>query len=308
MSFFGPTYIVEPREGYAHTHTAVLLHGRGSTGEEFAEELFETALSDPQKPSLADCLPSWRWVFPSSPKTWNATFEEWMPAWFEAQSLADPTERQDLQQAGLQTSARHAQNIVEDEIQRLQIAQSDGSDAHLRVVLGGISLGGAVALWTLLGTDKPERPLGGFAVMSTWLPFAKESRSYLAERDPEKEAAQSRETDADNTEPVEPLVFARNSMVALRKHLQIRQADPEVSQATAGLSILTTPVYVGHGRDDAYVDVELGLKLHKLLVAVGFTRIEWQDYEGSEQEGHWLKEPEQMDDIARFLEAVSSRR
>ncbi|KAL1912685.1 hypothetical protein Sste5344_001275 [Sporothrix stenoceras] len=205
MSSFGPTCIVEPRDGHVHTHTAVLLHGRGSTGEEFAEELFETALSDPRKPSIADRLPSWRWVFPSSPRTWNATFVEWMPAWFEAHSLADPTERQDLQQAGLWASARYAKEIVEDEIQRLQKTQKTdggGSDAHLRVILGGISLGGAVALWTLLGTDKPERPLGGFAVMSTWLPFAKEVRSYLM--DMGTESVQSGETEI-KTEPLEVL-------------------------------------------------------------------------------------------------------
>ncbi|KIH91839.1 hypothetical protein SPBR_01933 [Sporothrix brasiliensis 5110] len=301
MSSFGPTFVVESRDGHVHDHTAILLHGRGSTGEEFAEELFATTLSDGQKPSLADRLPSWRWVFPSSPSTWNATFEEWMPAWFEAHSLADPTARQDLQQSGLRASAQHVETIVEDEIRRLQTIEAGGSDAHSRVVLGGISLGGAVALWTLLSTKQPERPLGGFAVVSTWLPFASEITKYLGD----EATAEVKISQTDDGKPVEPLVFVQIAMAPLRKHIKERPAALALDQNTS--TILTAPVFLGHGRDDAYVDMELGRQAHKLLVNVGFTSVEWHDYEGAEQEGHWLKEPEEMDDLARFLEAVHNR-
>ncbi|CAK7197445.1 hypothetical protein SEUCBS139899_000092 [Sporothrix eucalyptigena] len=298
MSSFGPVHIVEPRPGHPHSHTAVLLHGRGSTGEEFAEELFETALSDLHTPNLAGRLPSWRWVFPSSPSTWNATFQEWMPAWFEAHSLADPTERQDLQQAGLQASAMYVRSILEQESQRLQSATGLVDDS--RLVLGGISLGGAVALWTLLGTVAPERPLGGFVAVSTWLPFADEVRRYLVgSKDVTQESKD--ETEIEGT-PVTPLAFVQKHMASFHQHLQRRKAG-DVSQTS---SVLSMPVFVGHGRDDAYVDVELGRQAQKLLTDVGFTA-EWKDYEGAEQEGHWLKEPEEMDDLARFLTAVRDR-
>ena len=310
MSSFGPTYVVEPREGYAHDHTAILLHGRGSNGEEFADELFATALSDPQTPSLADRLPSWRWVFPSSPSTWNATFEEWMPAWFEAHSLADPTARQDLQQAGLRASVQNVVEIVELEIQRLGAIDSKSlSDAHARLVLGGISLGGAVALWTLLGTDLPDRPLGGFAVMSTWLPFSNEIMMYLGEQaDAEAEAVQPGETGTgSDSKPLEGLAFVQKAMSPLRQHLRNRHTGDETGHSIAKPSVLTTPVFLGHGRDDAYVDVELGRQVHQLLIDVGFNEVQWRDYKGAEQEGHWLKEPEEMDDLARFLEAVGGR-
>lgn len=315
MSSFGPTHVVEPRDGHVHDHTAILLHGRGSTGEEFAEELFATSLSDPQAPSLPDRLPSWRWVFPSSPSTWNATFEEWMPAWFEAHSLADPTARQDLQQPGLRASVRHVAGMIEQEILRLGSVKKDGPpDAHARLVLGGISLGGAVALWTLLGTDQPQRPLGGFAAMSTWLPFADEIKMYLGEQtDAGTEARQALRprgawTNGDS-KSVETLAFVQNAMTPIRQHRSKRHTvtEPGPGGSTPEPSVLTTPVFLGHGRDDAYVDVELGRQAHRLLVDVGFTAVQWEDYEGAEQEGHWLEEPEEMDDLARFLEAVSNR-
>ncbi|CAK7215662.1 hypothetical protein SCUCBS95973_002551 [Sporothrix curviconia] len=294
MPSFGPVYTVEPRPGHPHTHTAVLLHGRGSTGEEFADELFGTALSNPQTPSLADCLPSWRWVFPSAPSTWNATFEEWMPAWFEAHSLADPTARQDLQQPGLQASVQHVWDIMGHERQRLgevgearEAASLADAHADSRLVLGGISLGGAVALWCLLGTDAPMRPLGGFVAVSTWLPFAEDIRRCLYM--PQVEDG-----------PLALPALVQRLTAPLRQHLQLQKA----AAGDADTSVLTTPVFLGHGRDDAYVDVQLGQQVRQLLADAGFASVEWHDYEGAEQEGHWLKEPEEMDDLARFLATV----
>ncbi|CAK7220349.1 hypothetical protein SBRCBS47491_004157 [Sporothrix bragantina] len=293
MSLFGPIYTVEPRPGHPHTHTAILLHGRGSTGEEFADELFDTALSNPTTPSLADCLPSWRWVFPSSPSTWNATFEEWMPAWFEAHSLADPTARQDLQQPGLTASARHVRDILDQEQQKLREVTGLADIDH-RLVFGGISLGGAVALWTLLGTDAPTRPLGGFVAMSTWLPFAGEAQRYLANKENLQES---------EDKPLTSMEFVQSNMAFLHQHLQQRKT----AVADSDTSILSTPIFIGHGRDDAYVDVQLGQQARQVLADTGFTLVEWQDYEGAEQEGHWLKEPEEMDDLARFLTTVARR-
>lgn len=88
----------------------------------------------------------------------------------------------------------------------------------------------------------------------------------------------------------------------LQQHLRKRQTIDEAGQSLKTTSVLTTPVFIGHGRDDAYVNIELGQQAHQLLTDVGFTAVEWRDYEGAEQEGHWLKEPVEMNDLARFLE------
>ena len=64
------------------------------------------------------------------------------------------------------------------------------------------------------------------------------------------------------------------------------------------------PVFMGHGADDAYVNVELGREAMQLLPRTGF-RVRWKEYSGAEQEGHWLKVPEEMDDIYEFLSGLT---
>lgn len=55
------SYVVEPVT--AHDHTVIALHGRGSHGLEFAEELFEVKSSSDM--TFAEQFPTCRWVFPS---------------------------------------------------------------------------------------------------------------------------------------------------------------------------------------------------------------------------------------------------
>nr|RBQ98427.1 hypothetical protein FVER53263_12021 [Fusarium verticillioides] len=262
---FGPTYIVEPTE--SHTHTVVLLHGRGSSGEEFAQELLEETLLSDQS-SLAQKLPSWRWVFPSSRELWSTAFEEDMPAWFEAHSLTDTIARQDLQIPGIRQSVSYIKTILDQEIEII------GGDTS-RVVLGGISQGAAVAIWTLLCLDSVERPLGAFFATNTWLPFASSIENYLSN---EKKS------------PIDAGTEFVAGMLAQSKvsHPQSRERPP------------STTVFLGHGTDDAYVDVELGRKAREIIIQAGFT-VEWREYQGAEQEGHWFKAPEEVDDLLNFL-------
>jgi lysophospholipase II len=65
----------------------------------------------------------------------------------------------------------------------------------------------------------------------------------------------------------------------------------------------SVPVFLGHGTDDAYLGIELGRQAANVLGKVGL-RIGWREYAGADQEGHWLKEPEEFDDIVRFLESI----
>ncbi|KAF4434735.1 acyl- thioesterase 1 [Fusarium acutatum] len=262
---FGPIYTIEPIE--SHTHTAVLLHGRGSNGEEFAQELFEETLLSDQS-SLAQKLPSWRWVFPSSRELWSTAFQQDMPAWFEAHSLTDIMARQELQIPGIKESVSYTKTILDQEIERL------GGDAST-VVLGGISQGAAVGLWTLLCSDPIERPLGAFFATNTWLPFASSIQKYL-----------SHET----TSPMDVGTEFVAGMLAQSKISlpQFRDRLP------------STTVFLGHGTDDAYVDVDQGRKARDIIIQAGFT-VEWREYQGAEQEGHWFKAPEEVDDLLNFL-------
>ncbi|KAF5966142.1 lysophospholipase [Fusarium bulbicola] len=262
---FGPIHIVEPVE--SHTHTAILLHGRGSNGEEFAQELFEETLSSDQS-SLAQKLPNWRWVFPSSRELWSTAFQEDMPAWFEAHSLTDITARQDLQIPGIKESVSHVKTIMDQEIERL------GGDAS-KIVLGGISQGAAVGIWTLLCLDSIERPLGAFFATNTWLPFASTIERYMSH------------------EPNSPVDIGAEFVAEML-------AQPKVAFPQSRERLSSTAVFLGHGTDDAYVDVELGRKARDIIIQAGFT-VEWREYQGAELEGHWFKAPEEVDDLFTFL-------
>ncbi|KAL6923042.1 hypothetical protein ACHAPO_006525 [Fusarium lateritium] len=263
---FGHVHVLEPTQ--THTHTAILLHGRGSTGEEFAEELAETLMSDNK--TIMQALPSWRWVFPSSRELWSPVFEESMPAWFEAYSLTDVTARQDLQTDGIRDSVKHIEEIWDAEVERLGGLAS-------KAVLGGISQGSAIGIWTMLciKSKQPTSHPAAFIGASTWLPFAADIEHAMDGNGKESE----NKTGSD---------FVR-SMIGQNAKAQSPM-----------------PVFLGHGIDDAYVDVELGRQAKDVLSRVGWT-VNWNEYSGADQEGHWLKGPEEVDDIVLFLRGVAER-
>ncbi|KKF95423.1 Acyl-protein thioesterase 1 [Ceratocystis platani] len=221
---FGPVQVVHPRA--KHTHTIVLIHGRGSTAEEFAEELSESTLSSGK--ALQEAFPGWKWVFPSSKEPWSTTFQEFMPAWFEAQSLADPTMRQDLQIEGIRDSVSHVNELIEKELQLL-----GGKAENMRT-----------------------GPQSGSSVFDLFV--------------------------KDMMEPAQ--------------HGPARKISKEC---------LETPVFMGHGADDAYVDIELGREAKEILSEAGFS-VSWKEYTGAEEEGHWLKVPEEIDDIEEFLTRIDT--
>ncbi|KAL2132672.1 hypothetical protein VTI74DRAFT_3542 [Chaetomium olivicolor] len=280
MPTFGPVHILEPQA--SHTHTIIFLHGRGSTGEEFAEELLESRLSTGK--TLQEQLPSWRWVFPSSPELWSTAFEEKMPAWFEAHSLTDVTARQDLQMDGIRASVRYLIHLLEEETEKL-------GGAADRVVLGGISQGGAVGMWTLLcAGDGNFRRLGGFVGTSTWLPFAESLEWYLGGEN------QTKEHSTENNAQVSEADAFVEAMTASARGVLHQRGSSEPA-------LHSVPVFLAHGTDDAYVNIELGRQAAHVLRKIGL-KVDWREYSGADQEGHWLKEPEEFDDIARFLESA----
>ncbi|KIL90687.1 acyl-protein thioesterase 1 [Fusarium avenaceum] len=271
---FPHVFIVEPVT--PHTHTAILLHGRGSNGEEFARELFdETKLSDGT--SLAQALPSWRWVFPSSRELWSAAFEEDMPAWFEAHSLTDTTARQDLQIPGIKESVNYLKKVLEEEFEKL-----DGTTEN--VVLGGISQGAAVGMWTFLCRDDLEKPLGAFFGTSTWLPFASKIEHHLLPN----HSVENHPHDS-GTEQSQVGTFVDDMLAGAKSAI-----------AQDWKAFLSTPIFLGHGIDDAYVDVDLGREARDVFTRIGFS-VEWKEYTGAELEGHWIKSPEEVDDLLNFL-------
>lgn len=262
-----------------HSHTVILLHGRGSDGEEFAEEFFSSVTSNGK--SLASCLPSYRWVFPTSRDRWTTRFEEEMCSWFDAYSLDDIQERQELQKDGLRESVLHIIDIIEREAKLL-----DGRFSN--IYLGGISQGMATSLWAFfaaIGLGKIQGPLGGLLGFCGWLPFAQQLETLLSEP-------------AVNASQIYPIQHEISSFffseIAGDGTLQITQAPNS--------SILSTPVFLSHGTDDVWVSVELGRQASQILHKI-MAHVEWHEFTGAEVDGHWVKEPEGFDQILLFLGA-----
>ena len=263
-------FVINPQG--EHTHTAVLLHGRGSSGEEFAEELFAS-----NGKALQNEFPGCKWIFPSAEGLYDQKFQEVITSWFVAPSLADPTEGQKLQIPEINKSVTVLSILLAREMDLL------GQKKTGRVIVGGISQGGAIALWLLL-REAPihGQPLCAVFGASTWLPFAADIKSHLS-----SEPA-----------PSQTLGFVGEMLDNTREVLR-RSEEKHL--------ILDTPVFMGHGSDDAYVGVELGREAVDVLGSIGLN-VEWKEYEGAEQEGHWLKFPEEVDDIREFLAKVLAKR
>ncbi|PLB40604.1 alpha/beta hydrolase [Aspergillus candidus] len=271
-----------------HTHTAILLHGRGSDGPEFAEELFSSMTFKNQNVAL--CLPNWRWVFPTSRDRWDTRFQEEMCAWFDAYSLTDVQERQNLQIDGLRESVLHIVDILENEIRLL-------GGKHRYVFLGGISQGMATALCTLFcatGTGRIQGQLGGFLGFCGWLPFVRRVGDLV--RQPQE------------TNTLSLPGGARAKRLVADFYLDTIFGSPDMSSVKEvnDTSILSTPVFLSHGTDDAWVPVEQGRQAAQILQQITI-QVEWNEFSGAEGDGHWIKEPEGFDQVLQFVEKQRDR-
>ncbi|GAB1194864.1 hypothetical protein APSETT444_004115 [Aspergillus pseudonomiae] len=270
----------------SHTHTVILLHGRGSNGPEFAEELFSSITSKGH--NLASCLPNWRWVFPTARNCWSDRFQEELCAWFDAYSLDDIHERQELQTAGLRESVTHILGILHHEIGIL-----DGKTGH--IYLGGISQGMATALWTLFcATNQIHQPLGGFVGFCGWLPFAQQVEELV------QSSQESRAIDALSEQPIQRSVasFFLNTIFG---------SEASQTKETIDTLILSTPVFLSHGTDDDWVSVDLGRQAARVLQHIKIP-VQWHEFTGADGDGHWVKEPEGFDQILHFLEKTTISR
>ena len=216
-------YIVEPKEGSPHTYTVILLHGRSSTAEEFASDLFTLKNAEAGN-TLKDLFPDFRWVFPDAGHQWCTPFREERSAWFDTFSLDDLTKRQDLQVEGLRNSVQRLGRIVEDEIERL-----NGNTR--RLVLGGFSQGSAVAFWSIItGRSISKGRLGAFIGLSAWIPF----------RDEVEASVQSWESTLTLGERLRALEDTALEVLGLNAMNTRREME---------IGFMDLPVYLGHGTD-----------------------------------------------------------
>lgn len=141
---------VEVNPSAKPTASIIWLHGLGADGHDFVNIVPELNL--PKDLAL-------RFVFPHAPVrpvTLNAGYE--MRAWYDIKGL-DAASRQD--EVGIQESTQAIHGLIEKEKQ-LGIPVD-------RIILGGFSQGGAIALYC--GLRYPQR-LAGIMALSTYLPLS----------------------------------------------------------------------------------------------------------------------------------------
>ncbi|KAK0646873.1 acyl-protein thioesterase [Cercophora newfieldiana] len=152
---------IDPKPGTSHTHTVIFLHGRGSTASRFERDIAIT--TDSQGRPLPELFPSFRWVLPESERRPMARYHGAESIqWFDTWDIHNLSDREELQLPGLRESVESIRAIVEAE------AGLVGGDWN-RIILAGISQGGAVAAHTLLNLDVPR--LGGLMTFCSRMPF-----------------------------------------------------------------------------------------------------------------------------------------
>ncbi|KAL8783249.1 MAG: hypothetical protein Q9213_004761 [Squamulea squamosa] len=258
QSSFPDTHIIQPTQ--PHTHTIIALHGRGSNGPEFAEELFED--KTPNNQTLAEALPSCKWIFPTSHTRRSTVFQEDMTEWFDLCSTTDPSKEADLQVEGLRDSIQYVLGLIGEEI---NATQPD------KIILLGMSQGCATAVHALLAGN---HRLGGFIGLCGWMPFCKQIEEHIVlgrERQAQELCLES----------------------FYEKTLGLQGMGKYDTEGNA-----RTPVLLAHCADDDVIDVALGRKLDDMLrcrLGMGVTSIV------SATGGHWVDGPQGLKDIVDWM-------
>lgn len=132
-----------------HTATIIFLHGLGDTGHGWA-----SAIGAIRPPFAKVICPT----APTIPVTLNSGFR--MPSWFDLRSL-DASANED--EAGIKKAAENIHALIQ--------AEESAGILPERVVIGGFSQGGALALYSAFTYP---HALGGVMALSCWLPLHKQ--------------------------------------------------------------------------------------------------------------------------------------
>ncbi|CUS09365.1 unnamed protein product [Tuber aestivum] len=154
-----------------HTATFIFLHGLGDSGAGWSSVSENFRL----RRKFDECC----FIFPHAPMipvTLNMGMR--MPGWFNIVSLTDIQAAED--EAGILGSSGKIQAIIQEQI--------DKGISSERIILGGFSQGGALALVAGL-TSKHK--LGGIVGLSTWLPLNQKIESLASEENKETDIFQA---------------------------------------------------------------------------------------------------------------------
>ncbi|KAL1892325.1 hypothetical protein Sste5346_007063 [Sporothrix stenoceras] len=252
-----PTVVIEPSA--PHTHTVVFLHGRGDTAKNFARTAGYSWGSD-NKP-LYGAFPCFRWIFPQAPVRRCANGNGIMHQWFDTWSTADFSEREELQVFGLQEIVPAIRLILAAEAERL-------GGRWDKVILAGISMGGATSAHTIFNLAIPPPPPGSVIAADHKLNRLGALMTFSS-RCP----------------------YVSRPLEELRTILGL----PDVPDNAEVLK--NTPMLLEHCTDDDLVPISTGHALRDTMLRFG-AQVTWKEYPDG---GHWFNAPSGIDDAVAFL-------
>ncbi|TLD07703.1 hypothetical protein PgNI_10467 [Pyricularia grisea] len=240
-----------------HTHTVVFLHGRGDTARGLAHSLHYSRARDGR--TLYHIFPSFRWVFPEARLNPCVAFpgQSWKQ-WFDIWNVQDFSDHEEHQATGLRENVPLIRRLIAQEAAVL-------GGRYDRIILAGISQGGATSVHTLLnlhipppGDERASRGLAAFLGFCCRMPFP------------------------------------GRSLTDTRKILSLENLPQD------DLAIRHTPMLLEHSVDDPLVLIGNGRILRDTLRGFGAS-VEWREYPDG---GHWFHSPDGMSDVVDFLHKI----
>jgi len=157
-----PQCVVYPSRTAQHTATVFFLHGLGDSAKNIGPFLEDLT----QHPDLGHV----KFILPTAPMmSVTGMLGRVIPSWFDCFSFDHATRKED--EPGLYQSAKWMHDLITKEEQEHGIPSN-------RIVIGGLSQGGSVAILTALTTEKP---LGGLFALSTYVPLRRKTAEIATE-------------------------------------------------------------------------------------------------------------------------------
>jgi predicted esterase len=293
-------FIVSPTA--PHTQSILFLHGLGSNGEKFGLELLASNTADGK--SLQDHFPGMKFIFPTAKKRRAKSYNRALiNQWFDNAPVSEQSngmsrDKIEWQLEGLKGTAEFLFPVLDEEVR---------SVGAKNVFLAGLSQGCAMGLHLLLSYQPKEcegyhegRSLAGFVGMCGWLPFAEDIQE-LIRLDKREDMEEEDKDDPFATSDVEDdgVEFASDKphfSSAMQVCNFVRENMEMPSFTSSELPCLRTLVFLGHGKSDDKVTIDLGREAAMILKEIGM-QVRWEEYD----EGHWYKVPEQIDSLVDFL-------
>ncbi|OJD10355.1 hypothetical protein ACJ73_09829 [Blastomyces percursus] len=260
--------------------------------------------TNPDRSSLSQRFPGVKFIFPDARiGRSTASGKVMMPQWFDVATLRPVYEREwGLSRDGLRASVGYLLELVEEEG---RILGGVG-----RVIVGGFSQGGVVALGAAMAFDAEAdgcgEALGGCVAMSTWLPFQRELMGLVGSEGGEDRgtAVVDEEDEEEDGAPTPDPNLAIKAKRWFRENILGIPPPPGAtdsqSQYPASASPPKTPIWLAHGALDEHVLPQFGEDAAKTLEALGWN-VTFMLYDDL---SHWIMRDE-LADLAIFLNVVA---